>query len=85
MLNLLSDHEDPRNWWTSGADLGREGNWFLSTNLQPVETFVWGRGNNIEPDQCLLEANCLSLWSGFGYKGADEPCSKSYFPVCQRK
>ena len=83
MLNLLSDHEDPRTWWTSGTDLGREGNWYWSNSLQPVEEFIWHNATG-EPDQGL-SANCLSLYSTLDYEGATQPCSKLYSPICQKK
>ena len=81
MLNLLGDHGDRWTWWTSGADLGREGNWYWSTSLQSVEKFVW---HTSQPNQGL-DANCLALWYPLGYEGVDEPCSKQYSPICQRK
>ena len=81
MLNLLSDHEDPRTWWTSGTDLGREGHWHWSNSLQPVGEFVW---HSTEPNSGLI-SNCLCSWANFGHEGASEPCSRAYYPICQKK
>ena len=60
VLGFLAHH----NWWTSGTDRGREGEWYWASTLNQVHLDLLFVGSYIwptdEPSEGI-EANCLSL------------------------
>ena len=83
-LMLLEDHESPRNWWTGGTDIGREGEWYWVSSGASVGDFVWASYNN-EPNG-NTNYNCMILSpSPWEYKGNDIYCTNGHFPICQKK
>merc|ERR1711915_149670 len=79
-LNLLDDHEKSRDWWTSGTDIGREGNWTWMGSLSQIEDFVW---RNDQPNGGI-GFNCLALQDSFEYLGDDYNCASALYPICQK-
>merc|ERR1711915_5092 len=79
-LDLIDDHESRRHWWTSGTDIGREGNWAWMESFSYVESFIWYPG---QPGGRYGE-NCLLLHHNHDYLGGDASCTSSYYPVCQK-
>ena len=85
-LFFLTDHEESRDWWTSGTDQGREGHWYWASSLSPVADFVWDEN---QPDSASgKQQNCLALVDTFLFRGHDIMCDgEAYlvFPICQNK
>merc|ERR1711909_6800 len=79
-LDVLDDHEAAYNWWTSGTDIGVDGNWFWSVSLSKVEDYIWSsnqpNGNGSE--------NCLVLYHSYSYMAHDYDCAAGYMPICQK-
>ena len=54
---FLAAHEGNHHWWTSGTDVGLNGDWLWATSCSisgclPVDTYVWGPSRpttNIDP------------------------------------
>ena len=84
-LEMLEEHEGGKDWWTSGTDVGREGQWYWASSLAPVHDFVWSSGNTVSG----ITQNCLALLDSStaneNYMGYDRPCTDSGFPLCQIK
>ena len=87
VLFFLTDHEESRDWWTSGTDQGREGHWYWASSLSPVADFVW---NEDQPDGGI-DQNCLALLDTYLFRGHDMNCDLTdssqspIFPICQKK
>ena len=85
-LIFLTDHEESRDWWTSGTDQGREGQWYWASSLAPVADFIWEEG---QPDSDGGQQNCLALLARDPFMGHDVTCDNSghnpIFPICQKK
>ena len=89
-LIFLTDHEESRDWWTSGTDQGREGHWYWASSLSPVADFVW---NEDQPDSMNggQQQNCLAPFNTSLFRGHDMNCDlsddnqKPIFPICQKK
>ena len=82
-LIFLTDHEESRDWWTSGTDQGREGHWYWASSLSPVADFVWDEDEPDGPAQ-----NCLVLLDDYLFRGHDIGCDGGgniVFPICQKK
>ena len=77
VLGFLGHH----NWWTSGTDRGREGEWYWASTLAEVGGFIWPVD---EPNEGI-DANCLNLrfTSGGNYEGYDQQCDSLHLPICQ--
>ena len=80
-LILLTDHEASRNWWTSGTDLAREGEWYWGPSSAPVGDFVWGSS---DPNGGTNE-NCMFLYNSYDFYGNSYSCTSLFYPICQKK
>merc|ERR1712212_1256185 len=81
-LDVIADFEGAtHNWWTTGTDVGINGQWVWATTYTAVEDFIWGGDFPSDIDNY----NCLVLNSGSNYLGANWPCGESYNPICQLK
>ena len=82
-LEVLEELNGPKNWWTSGTDIGRDGIWYWASSLTHVADFVWDPQDNIVHGPFV---NCLELFHGSnGYMGFDMICDDKEFPICQMK
>ena len=79
-LSFLTDHESAHDWWTSGTDLAREGEWYWGSSGAPVGDFVWG-SNEPHGD---TEANCMKLYASNDFYGRSFQYSRLYYPICQK-
>ena len=82
----LEDHEDKRTWWTSGTDIGREGEWYWASSGASVGDFIWSSYNNQPTGGTAY--NCLLLFYEslfYEYKGYDYTCTSDTYPICQKK
>ena len=80
-LEFLEAHEDRGTWWTSGLDLGREGEWYWSSSLYPVGEFMWETN---EPNGGITQ-NYMGIYSQYEPMGYDNINTSKRFPLCQRK
>jgi len=80
-LILLTDHESASDWWTSGTDLAREGEWYWGFSVAPVGDFVW---YSTDPNGGTGE-NCMMLEDGWDFYGRDWACNSGSYPICQKK
>ena len=77
-LQLLETLTGARFYWGGGTDLNREGQWYWSHSLIPIEDFVWARG---QPDGGLLSN--YFVFSDQDYMGDDYPSSSFAYALCQ--
>ena len=40
-IKFQADHEGSKDWWTSGTDAGKNGNWIWASTLTPVGNYMW--------------------------------------------
>merc|ERR1712179_694422 len=66
-LEALEEAVGARDWWTSGTDITREGQWVWLSSLTPVPEFVWHSG---QPAGGVNE-NCLMLSASSNYAAHD--------------
>ena len=82
-LQMISEVETSKDWWTAGTDVGREGKWNWATSSAAVGDFIWADSN---PDGGFSD-NCLDLCDtcgSTGFMGSDWDCSRSACPICQK-
>merc|ERR1712080_69175 len=79
VMAFLGGHEETHQWWSSGTDQGREGEWYWAATLSAVGSFMW---HNDQPNGGTTD-NCLYL-NTIG-EGCDGGCSNEYFNICERK
>ena len=70
------------DWWTSGTDLAREGQWYWGPSRLSVADWVWSSENN-EPSGGTYW-NCMMISTDGGY-GRSYACIAWYYPICQKK
>ena len=68
-----------RNWWIGLTDAGREGNWYWSNSLKPVNFTAW-YGN--EPNGGITQ-NYAAMHYAFAYKWVDATETYKCYPICQ--
>jgi hypothetical protein len=68
-------------WWTSGTDVGTDGDWRWATSYTPVGEFIWSEGY---PSSTTYR-NCLLLNYNLDYTGYNENCEAGHNPICQIK
>merc|ERR1712209_317741 len=75
-LDVIANAEGTsHSWWTSGTDVGREGEWYWATTLEEVGDFVW---YSSQPGGGTVE-NCLMLGDAWGYEGGDVDCDRKFY------
>ena len=67
------------NWWIGLTDAGREGKWYWSNSLKPVNFTAWGAG---QPNQGI-DANYAGLYPAFDYKWDDMLETDLRYSICQ--
>ncbi|XP_040153001.1 C-type lectin 37Db-like [Anopheles arabiensis] len=82
-MNLNNDLD----MWTSGNDLGEEGQFFFSSTGERVTFNRWDKGepNNARHGMCLYE-NCVTLHfklHSVNYTFGDRPCGKEKLFMCE--
>ncbi|EAL41799.1 AGAP007408-PA [Anopheles gambiae str. PEST] len=82
-MNLNNDLD----MWTSGNDLGEEGQFFFSSTGERVTFNRWDKGepNNAWHGMCVYE-NCVTLHfklHSVNYTLGDRPCGKEKFFMCE--
>ena len=78
-LQLLETFTGKRNYWAGGTDMNREGQWYWSHSLIPIEEFVWARG---QPDGGALSN--YFVFNDEDYMGEDYPSSSFAYALCQK-
>ena len=78
-LKLLETFVGKRNYWGGGTDMNREGQWYWSHSLIPIEEFVWARG---QPDGGAMSN--YFVFSDEDYMGDDYPSSSFAYALCQK-
>merc|ERR1711915_178885 len=78
-LDFVDNQVSRHYWWTSGTDIGREGNWYWTGTLTSVGSFVWSAD---QPNEGV-GGDCLYLIHSDGYLAGDSACSKSRNAICQ--
>ena len=82
-LSLIYDFDPSTTyWWTSGTDLGREGEWYWASSGAHVPELVWG---NKSPSG-TTKYNCMVLTHGQEYFADDQICTKDNLAhaICQK-
>ena len=79
-LQLRETMVGPRDYWGGGSDLNREGQWYWTHSLLPLEHFVWAEG---EPNGGATE-NFLEFYYYKEYNGNDIIDDDDNFPICQK-
>ena len=78
-LALLETLTGARFYWGGGTDMNREGQWYWSHSLIPIEEFVWARG---QPDGGALSN--YFVFNDEDYMGEDYPSSSFAYALCQK-
>merc|ERR1711951_179288 len=81
-LTVIEEFEGRHfQWWTAGTDVGINGQWIWIASLTAVEDFLWyGRFPSSHDDY-----NCMSLFWSHEFLGVNNPCDKTFYPICQLK
>ena len=80
-LALLQTLTGPRFYWGGGTDMNREGQWYWSHSLRPINDQVW---HPSQPNEGIL-ANYFGFLFLFEYYGADVVSDyDGAFPICQK-
>merc|ERR1711915_320965 len=79
-LDFVDNQVSRHYWWTSGTDIGREGNWYWAGTLTSVGNFFWIAG---EPNSGV-GADCLYLHYSYDYLAADSTCTSLRNAICQQ-
>ena len=81
MMALFLEEATAKNshWWIGLTDAGREGKWYWSNSLKPVNFTAWGAG---QPNQGI-DANYAGLYADLDYKWDDYLETGLRYPICQ--
>jgi len=68
------------SFWTSGCDLGHEGNFYWEVTGRAVGPFA-----NWAPEEPSGDSgeHCLDLWSGANHLWNDAPCDDQLLYICE--
>ena len=80
-LELFEPIVGVRGYWGGGSDFNRDGSWYWSSSLVPVEDFVWAVG---QPDGGV-DQNYMAFFTANDYYACDIDTHDQYYPICQRK
>ena len=80
-LELFETVVGVRGYWGGGSDFNRDGAWYWSSSLHPVEDFVWALG---QPDGGA-DQNYMAFFTANDYYACDIDTHDQYYPICQRK
>lgn len=87
ILDLLKG--ESHDFWLSGSDIRKEGNYEWTTSGLPFNYTAWYSDDKFkEPNKDAHQGeteHCLSLKSDFGYKWNDSRCSIRYYYVCDNQ
>ena len=84
-ISQVMGYLEYHNWWTSGTDRGREGEWYWASTLNQVHLdLLFVKSFNSKNPQ-KWKWNCLSLrfTSRGNYEGYDQQCDSLHRPICQ--
>jgi hypothetical protein len=81
-------HKAAKDFWTSGTDLGNEGNFFFLSNGKSVDQLTWAHGepNNAKKSDSNETENCMSFTMNENLKFFrlfDRFCSMKFYFICQ--
>lgn len=65
-------------FWTSGADLHKEGDWTWYSSGNKFQYKDWHPN---QPDNANKNENCMHIWNN--QKWNDAPCTNQYYFICE--
>merc|ERR1712037_1077731 len=89
LRTILNDvqYDSVYGWWIGATDLNREGSWYWTHSLEPMDYSDWAVR---QPDD-LGDENCALIfgkpghfWNDFHCSNASYPEQGSVFSICQR-
>ena len=85
-LELFHDGWRYGDWWTSGTDLAREGEWYWGPSRLSVADWVWSwsLGTNEHEPSGGTSRNCMIMSTEF-YACTAYACTAGNYPICQKK